>query len=197
MLRLPREPRDDGTVLRGEPARRIGPVEDDVEVGHLHAEPRDRVRVAVALAALEPRVDDDALEVEQRERLGEVLPREHGDLRHRDYVADAREERVEPERDVAQAPVPEHEEPPRTVARGALEDAVELVAAELAHERADHRAPRSSSIAAVTSASPIACMHFGAGHSAVLRPQRRTHAISRLNRIRWSRHGNGSTVTAR
>jgi hypothetical protein len=46
-------------------------------------------------------------------------------------------------------------------------------------------------------ASVIAGMHRCSGHCATERPQRRTHAMSRLNRMVWSRQGNGSTVTAR
>ena len=55
----------------------------------------------------------------------------------------------------------------------------------------------TSSIAAATASTSMASMQRACAHSELVRPHRRTHAISRRNSTCWSRQGNGSTVTAR
>ena len=60
-----------------------------------------------------------------------------------------------------------------------------------------HRGSSIESIACRTASTPIAGMHRCCGHSATLRPQRRTQSMSRLNSTCWSRQGNGSIVTDR
>ena len=183
VLGLPREARHDGPELPRHPLGRIRPFEHDVEVARTDARPLACTPEALALVAHQCRVDDHALDAEQLERRRQVTAREHRDLRARQRFADALEQGVQPEGDVAESAVPVDEAPPRAARRGAREDPLELVAPELAENPPDHRSS-SSSIAAATGATSIACMQRGAGHSCGPRVQCFSQAISRLKSSR-------------
>ena len=198
--RFQREPGYDRPELPRDPLGGIRPFEHHVERARSGPGALASAPESVFLVPHERAIDDDTVDPEQLERFREVGARQHRDLRPGQHLAHSLEERVKTERNVAEPAVPVHEAgkraPSRAARGGAPENALELVAAQLADEAPDHRAS-SESIAAATGATSIACMHRGAGHSCGPRVQCFSHAISRLKSSFWSRQGKSGIVTAR